>query len=111
MTILEQLAADRVERDARIASKRLMLGHWAFTDLLGAFEALKYLCKGEPHWARDDLIQLVDLAQAEAAAEEADRSAARLCSGIGGRRLAGNVPAVDTVGASALDAKVGRLRT
>ncbi len=77
MTLQEQLTADRADQDRRIADKRRMREELRYqqSDLLRAFHALADLAHMEAHWSRDDLIQLVDLALAEAAARTADDAA------------------------------------
>src|SRR5690242_20765662 len=67
-TILEQLAADRAREGSRIPGTRR---RYQATDLHRAFLVLTDLAYEGP-WTREDLIQLVDAALAEAAAQHAE---------------------------------------
>lgn len=71
LTIIEQLAADHADHEHRVIDKRRMPAHARYrtSDLHRAFSALTDVAY-EGRWSRDDLIQLVDLALAEAAAAE-----------------------------------------
>ncbi len=74
----EQLAADRADHESRVADKRRMRAsirhHTA--PLHRAFMALTEVAysddDGRRRWSRDDLIQLVGLALAEAEAQRAE---------------------------------------
>jgi hypothetical protein len=71
MNILKQLAVDRAEYESGRRRR------YDRTDLHQALVGLYILAREEKHWSREDLVQLVDLAMAEAAAKEAEGRPAR----------------------------------
>jgi hypothetical protein len=82
MTIIEQLAADRAAQEAR--EKANPRRHFGLSDLQRLFTVLRDQVMAHG-WSRDDLIQLVDLALAEAAALRAEKERFEVEEEGGGR--------------------------